>query len=111
MLGNCLAANANDLSAQNNCKSRYVCGSLNATNVIGGSATTSAAAASSTAAVSSTASSGGSSASATPSSTGSATSSPSPSSTSSSSFAVKVGQDYGVSIVAFGLVTLGALLL
>ena len=87
-LGDCLGTNAGDRASQENCKSTYVCGSLNASSATAATST---------------------SASATPSATGGATGTTSPSSTPTRSvaMAIRFGEQYGAG--ALGALVVGAL--
>ena len=94
-LGDCMANNANDLAGQQNCNSIFTCSNLNATQAAA-------------AALSTSASSSSAGPTSTPASTATASTSPS---ATAKSFAVKVGQDYGVGLLGAGMVGALALLL
>ncbi|MCJ1310214.1 hypothetical protein MMC25_003876 [Agyrium rufum] len=103
-LGDCLTQNAMDSAAQTACKSKYICGTLNATDAASSPSSSSSSAASSATASSTSAAS----------QSGSATASTTPSASSTasaSSFAIKIGQDYGVGILAASFMALAGLFL
>ena len=78
-LGDCFASHANDLAGQKQCNSTFTCSDIKAEAQAASSSSASSSAASATA-------------------TSSSTSSPSPSATKSA--ALKIGQDYGMGILA-----------
>ena len=91
-----MANNANDLAGQQNCNSTFTCGTLNATQAAAAAATSSSASSTSAGPTS------------TPASTATASTTPS---ATAKSFAVRVGQDYGVGLLSVGVAGALALLL
>ena len=96
--GDCLATNAGDLSSQQACNTQFVCATLNASDAAIAATTSSSSMASTSTQASATGSSSG-------------TSSAASASTTAKSFAIKVGQDYGMGIVAAGLMAVFKVLL